>query len=706
MIGKSSHVRRNSEGSPGVVSPPGIQVSQPTPLPTNDKEFFTDKPIDANLQIPTVTQLQKKKNNRSRSSSTTSNFLNDIRENPNLQKIPLINKIRSRHSADLSENERSSVENSSVNGSVSSSVNSKKNNDFHSLFKSVPEEDTLVEDYGCALQKDILLQGRIYISEKHLCFNANIFGWVTNLVIPLADIKEIEKKSTAIFIPNAIQVSTEDTKYFFASFLSRDTAYELMTDTWRTACPDFGHSKGGDSLSYDESDDTSYDSGSYYDSDTEDSSDDDPSVGITDPTTREGQSTPVQKETLPTVLAKEKPDKRRLFESPKSSMLLSNNSDAANKMASLAQAAEVAADTAVGNKPKETIQVHEKTECSCNSDHYPNVVMNQVYPGTIESIYNLLFKDDFLRDFLTQNQKATDVVIGSWKNDKEVDTMREMSYIKPLNNPLGPKSTKCLITEEVLFYDLTKSVSVLTTTNTPDVPSGNSFSVKTRTCLTFSGKDEVKVFVSVLVDFTKSSWLKSTIEKASIDGQVSYYKELDNVLRSQLNNKSGKPEHSNRRKRKSRHTAVHKALATASRILADVITAVINAFCSPKSSHSMLLCLFVVILANIFIAHKMAYVEKQLHELSGSLSSNREKQSHDTDEVWNMIKKMQDDDDATISPEGDPLTWQDALATSQIMKDRLERQIHYLNEMIQKAENDVDQVSQSLNEQQQKTKDS
>lgn len=36
-------------------------------------------------------------------------------------------------------------------------------------------------DYGCALQKEILLQGRLYISEHHLCFNANIFGWITNV---------------------------------------------------------------------------------------------------------------------------------------------------------------------------------------------------------------------------------------------------------------------------------------------------------------------------------------------------------------------------------------------------------------------------------------------------------------------------------------------------------------------------------------------
>lgn len=36
-------------------------------------------------------------------------------------------------------------------------------------------------DYGCALQREILIQGRLYISEHHLSFNANIFGWVTTV---------------------------------------------------------------------------------------------------------------------------------------------------------------------------------------------------------------------------------------------------------------------------------------------------------------------------------------------------------------------------------------------------------------------------------------------------------------------------------------------------------------------------------------------
>lgn len=89
-------------------------------------------------------------------------------------------------------------------------ANDKRNRDFHALFKSIPLDDNLIEgnmtkkekkkmpltriltlffvyifffysDYGCALQKDILLQGRIYITQHHLCFNANIFGWITNV---------------------------------------------------------------------------------------------------------------------------------------------------------------------------------------------------------------------------------------------------------------------------------------------------------------------------------------------------------------------------------------------------------------------------------------------------------------------------------------------------------------------------------------------
>jgi hypothetical protein len=78
-------------------------------------------------------------------------------------------------------------------------ASNKRNADFHELFPGIPEGDYLIEgvcfsdllvypssqsfleDYGCALQREILIQGRIYVSENHICFHANIFGWVTDV---------------------------------------------------------------------------------------------------------------------------------------------------------------------------------------------------------------------------------------------------------------------------------------------------------------------------------------------------------------------------------------------------------------------------------------------------------------------------------------------------------------------------------------------
>ena len=44
-------------------------------------------------------------------------------------------------------------------------------------------EEVLVSDYSCALQRDILVHGRLYLSQTWLCFYANIFGWETLVTI-------------------------------------------------------------------------------------------------------------------------------------------------------------------------------------------------------------------------------------------------------------------------------------------------------------------------------------------------------------------------------------------------------------------------------------------------------------------------------------------------------------------------------------------
>ncbi|KAJ1899364.1 hypothetical protein LPJ81_004155 [Coemansia sp. IMI 209127] len=128
----------------------------------------------------------------------------------------------------------------------------KRNTDFHGLFRNIPIDELLIDDYICALQRDILVQGRLYLTENYVCFFSNIFGWVTSLTIAFDEIVSMEKKMTALIIPNAIQISTLHAKHAFSSFMYRDSAYNQLYDLWaksksekNAGLPEIGHAEDG-----------------------------------------------------------------------------------------------------------------------------------------------------------------------------------------------------------------------------------------------------------------------------------------------------------------------------------------------------------------------------------------------------------------------------------------------------------------------------
>jgi hypothetical protein len=59
------------------------------------------------------------------------------------------------------------------------------------------------------------------------------------------DILSLEKKMTAFVIPNALQITTRKAKYAFASFLARDTVYDVIHNVWRLARPEISSLDGG-----------------------------------------------------------------------------------------------------------------------------------------------------------------------------------------------------------------------------------------------------------------------------------------------------------------------------------------------------------------------------------------------------------------------------------------------------------------------------
>src|SRR5271169_5280225 len=128
----------------------------------------------------------------------------------------------------------------------------------------------------------------------------------------------------------------------------------------------------------------------------------------------------------------------------------------------------------------------------------------------------------------------TDITFGEWKGRDGAKRARRLSYIKPLNNSIGPKQTKCNIIEQVLVQDFNSACVALTTTTTPDVPSGSSFQVMTKFCMMWAGGSTTRILITWTVEWSKSSWIKGAIEKGVNEGQVSFTKDLLNKLRKKL----------------------------------------------------------------------------------------------------------------------------------------------------------------------------
>ncbi|XP_018427213.1 PREDICTED: GRAM domain-containing protein 3 [Nanorana parkeri] len=104
----------------------------------------------------------------------------------------------------------------------------KANAHFHKLFKDVPKDELLKESFTCALQKEILYQGKLYISENWICFHSKVFGKDTKIVIPTIAVTVLKKTKTAILVPNALVVATVTERFIFVSLLARDSTYKLL----------------------------------------------------------------------------------------------------------------------------------------------------------------------------------------------------------------------------------------------------------------------------------------------------------------------------------------------------------------------------------------------------------------------------------------------------------------------------------------------
>ncbi|KAK6458298.1 uncharacterized protein RJT20DRAFT_115905 [Scheffersomyces xylosifermentans] len=409
----------------------------------------------------------------------------------------------------------------------------KRNTDFHQLFRSLDLTDRLIDDFSCALSREILLQGRIYISENNICFNSNLLGWVTNLIIPMEEITGFEKRTTAGLFPNGITIEAGEAKHVFASFLSRDATFEFMKtvreETTGRALESHEESSNGiivesrsgkdaESIdkSYAEEEETSPKISSYImsldgdddddvenDDDDEDDDDEDDDVSFV-----EGIEVPGRSESAP--------DSEKL-----------SNSSRILKFKEESNYKNMGPDTHAPTEEKDVVR--EKNEVD---------LCEEVIDAPVGIVFAILFGSNtsFHRKFLETHDGSE---VSEYDNfhpmeDDPTKLERTYTYRRALGYSIGPKSTKCEVSEKIEHLNFADYITVETSTTTPDVPSGNSFSVRTRYVFTWGLENKTNLKVSFYIKWTGKSWIKGVIEKQSLAGQATFFKELLVELRNEI----------------------------------------------------------------------------------------------------------------------------------------------------------------------------
>lgn len=396
----------------------------------------------------------------------------------------------------------------------------KRNTEFHQLFRSIDLTDRLLDDFSCALSREILLQGRIYISENHICFSSNLLGWVTNIVLLQEDVIKIEKKSTAGLFPNGIAIETKTTKHNFASFLSRDATYDFVKTVWLSSTgrsldikdenrneeeeEDICRSSQIDSGSRSKYEEASEKFESYIlsidgDDDKNDSGTDEDettSVGLRDPFYPVKETISENKEIVN--VRKFKPELNYVNMGPDTHSLT--------------------------KVPKDYVEENNETELCNETIEAPLGVVFDILFGTSNTSFHSTFLENHGGSELSDYGKFHPMESDPSKLSRTINYRRELGY------SIGPKSTRCEVTEIIEKLNFDDHIVVSTLTNTPDVPLGNSFTVQTRYCFSWGPNNSTNLRISYIVNWSSTSWIRSVIEKLTLSGQ----KETTNDLLEDL----------------------------------------------------------------------------------------------------------------------------------------------------------------------------
>nr|XP_053643789.1 protein Aster-B-like [Cherax quadricarinatus] len=454
-----------------------------------------------------------------------------------------------------------------------------RSEDLKRLFKDLPSDERLIVDYSCALQKDILVHGRLYVTPNYFCFYSKIFGWETFVCIKSKEIIAMTKEKTALVIPNAVEIRTEGEKHFFTSFASRDKTYMMLFRIWQNALMDqqmsatelwqWVHSSYGDELGL-TSDDDDYVAPSTED-DTKntshahstcessslnrnlklysvDSLEDACPGDVLDessvpPVPKNGcdseTSEFVGAENLQQPKVSSSPTKSPQNHSAKSSQNHTslNSTPQPNDVipTDMSDTTESELDSKIS-----CLASGESVACPNQSSHHQGrEVINAVYSLPVDTVFTLLFTNSkFMLDLYTA-RSTSDVVASPWQSNPETkQKLRQVTYTLTLPpNSFGPKVSH--VTETQVVSPFSKHGEIYTVDAeacNAGIPYADSFFVSNHWCLTRESASETRISVWSQVKYKKNVWgfMKGVIDKNAFSGVESLLNDINTALLAEV----------------------------------------------------------------------------------------------------------------------------------------------------------------------------
>ncbi|XP_014242706.1 GRAM domain-containing protein 1B-like isoform X3 [Cimex lectularius] len=525
-----------------------------------------------------------------------------------------------------------------------------RSDDFKRLFKEVPADERLVVDYSCAIQKDILVHGRLYVSQNYLSFYANILRWETQVCLRWKDVTSLTKEKTARVIPNAILVHTHNDKHFLTSFTARDKTYLMLFRVWQNALMDqqmstqemwqWVHLCYGDELGL--------------------TSDDDDYVAPTAPEDKRPLMIKADQNLLdsyledgPTLTAEEK----------KSSLETGDLSlPPPNQPPTPGSPSDHLPTDLSDSSPSESESEKHGSAITCPVIHEGKLMLHMQISIHVDQLFAHLFTNSKFFFDLHENIKSTDIRQSGWVTNPSTNQKgRTVNLTVQLGQAIGPKHAQVTESQKMLPCSKPGERYVIEIeASNAGIPYADAFFIVSHYCLTRGadpGTSNIAVYCQI--KYRKSVWMlaKSYIEKNCWSGMEEYYNNLVKALEAECERTrramAAGVAGTKRKVGRRRRTSALKPLPLPSPVIED--KPYIQALPIPAKSHSsstmdsfiwiVFFTLFVLLVLNAALYYKLwglEQSERNLSDAAGELNLDSLRHAPQTQEEWQNLLKRQE----------------------------------------------------------------